>query len=92
MPRKNDRKHVGDGKHSQKLVTVGTTIRVPQQTFELLQDVALFRHLRGVAEKSKKQSVKSQTKPTISDVITDLVEKHRAALESELDTKFKRKV
>ena len=90
MPKANTKNPTKLTRKGQNSIDVGTTIKVPRETFELLRDVAIFRHLKDVATEASARKNKALFMVSISEVITDLVEKNRAALEIELDKKSKK--
>jgi hypothetical protein len=73
----------GDPKPAAKLVA--TTVHLPADTLDLLRDVALVRHISDVGALARHQKASSKSRPSISDVITSLVEANRPLLERELE-------
>lgn len=66
-------------------VKVATTVHLKREMLELLRDVALARHISDIGAINKRQRVKLKSQPNISDVIADVIERARPALEQELE-------
>lgn len=68
--------------------SVATTIHVSRETLELLRDVALARELAHVADASSSVRIRIKARDrtySVSSVIEDLIERHRAGLEAEAE-------
>ncbi len=66
--------------------SVATTIHVSFETLELLRNVALARELAHVAAASSSVRIKPRDRTySVSSVIEDLIERHRAGLEAEAE-------
>ncbi len=63
---------------------VSTTIRIPLEILELLRDVSLVRSITELTpERTTSTEGTTKKQASLSSVITELVEKNRAALEHE---------
>ncbi len=77
--------HVPRGKSATQM-WVSTTIRIPLETLELLRDVSLARSFAELSTETKTNNeVTTKKEVSLSSVITELVEKNRAALEHEAE-------
>jgi hypothetical protein len=72
-------------------VKVATTVHLTRETLELLRDVALARHISDIGALNKHERVKTRNQPNISDIISDIVDRHRPALEDERERTLGRK-
>ena len=66
--------------------TVRVTIRLPLDTFRLLEDVALSHSLDDTAAVATHQAPTSQSAHSVERVIADLIERHSAELENHART------
>ena len=65
---------------------VSTNIRIPLETLELLRDVSLARSFAELStETTRNNEVTTKKEVSLSSVITELIEKNRAALEHDAE-------